>query len=117
MPLTPARAPVVARTCQRLAGAAALLALSGCIYLPVTTQVYDADCRIQARQMSLQPVQLAAVSGCSNRGCVAILAAAGVTAAASAVVSGTLVVVGNVAYWLERQGRCLRVAPGQAGAP
>jgi hypothetical protein len=37
-----------------------------------------------------------------------IVAVAGVTAAASAVVSGSIAVVGNVVYWLERQGRCER---------
>ena len=99
----------------RLAVAGMALGLSACVYVPVTTQVYDAECRVAARQMTLQPVQLAAVSGCSNQGCAAILAAAGVTAAASAVVSGTIVVVGNVAYWLERQGRCRRVDPPAAG--
>lgn len=31
-----------------------------------------------------------------------------VVAAASAAVSGSIAVVGNVVYWLERQGQCFR---------
>jgi hypothetical protein len=37
-----------------------------------------------------------------------LLAAAGATAEASAVISGSIVIVGNVVYWFEKQGRCLR---------
>ena len=82
--------------------------LQACIYVPVTTEVYDADCRIKARQMDLQPVQIAAFQGCGGDGCVALLVAASATAAASAVISGSIVVVGNVVYWFEKQGRCKR---------
>jgi hypothetical protein len=32
----------------------------------------------------------------------------GVVAVASAVVSGSIAVVGNVVYWLERQGQCVK---------
>ena len=85
-----------------------LLGLGACVYLPRTTEVYDADCRILSRQMDLQPVQIAAIAGCSNHGCVALLAAAGATAAASAVISGSIVIVGNVVFWFEKQGRCKR---------
>lgn len=82
--------------------------LQACIYVPITTEVYDADCRITARQMELQPVQIVAINGCGGDGCVAILAAATATAAASAIISGSIVVVGNVVYWFEKQGQCKR---------
>jgi len=85
-----------------------LLLLQGCVYVPRTTAVYDADCQITSRQMDLQPVQIAAIAGCSNEGCAALLVAAGATAAASAVISGSIVVAGNVVYWFEKQGRCVR---------
>ena len=80
--------------------------LQACVYVPRTTEVYDASCRITARQMELQPVQIAAFQRCGGDGCVALLAAATATAAASAIVSGSIVVVGNVVYWFEKQGRC-----------
>lgn len=91
-----------------LVSAALLAGLQGCVVVPRTTQVYDAECGIMARQMELEAVQIAAIGGCSNSGCGAALAAAGATAVASTVVSGSIVIVGNVVYWFEKQGRCLR---------
>jgi hypothetical protein len=85
----------------------ALLALQACVYVPRTTAIYDADCRITTKHMDMQPVQIAAIGSCRNEGCAALLAAAGATAAASAVVSGSIVVVGNAVYWFEKQGNCL----------
>jgi len=80
--------------------------LSGCIYLPRTTHVYDPGCRITTRHMTLEPVQIGAMGGCRNEGCAVLLVGAGATAAASAVISGSIVIVGNVAYWFEKQGQC-----------
>jgi hypothetical protein len=37
-----------------------------------------------------------------------LLVATGVVAATSAVVSGSIAVVGNVVYWFERQGQCFK---------
>lgn len=101
-----------------LAAAAALAcaALAGCVVLPVTVELYDPDCRIVTRQMVLQPVQIGAFHSCANEGCAMLLAAAGATAAVSAVVSGSIVVAGNVAYWFEKKGRCQPPA-GPAQAP
>ncbi len=56
----------------------------------------------------MQPQQVAALGGCANEGCVALLVAAGAVTAASAVVSGSIVVAGNVVYWFEKQGQCAR---------
>ena len=85
---------------------ATCLVLAGCVVVPRTVETYDPHCRIVARQMTLDAMQVAGLGGCSNSGCITLLAAAGVTAAASAVVSGSIAVIGNVVYWLERQGRC-----------
>lgn len=89
-----------------LCASAALLLLQGCVYVPRTTEVYDPDCRISSKHMDLEPVQVAAFAGCSNDGCAVLIVAAGATAAASAIISGSIVVAGNIAYWLEKQGRC-----------
>jgi hypothetical protein len=91
-----------------LAFACALLA--ACIYVPRTTVVYDEGCRIEARHMTMQPVQIGALGHCQGQGCAELLVAAGAVAAASAVVSGSIVVTGNVVYWFEKQGRCLAQA-------
>ena len=88
------------------------LALTGCIYVPRTTVVYDEGCRIEARHMTMQPVQIGALGHCQGQGCAELLVAAGAVAAASAVVSGSIVVTGNVVYWFEKQGRCLAQAAG-----
>lgn len=86
----------------------AVLLLSACVYVPKTTAVYDSDCRIASRQMSMEPVQIASLMGCQNQGCAVFLVAAGATAAASAVISGSIVIAGNAVYWFEKQGRCHR---------
>jgi hypothetical protein len=86
--------------------------LAGCVYAPRTTVVYDQDCRIEARHMTMQPVQIGALGHCQGQGCAELLVAAGAVAAASAVVSGSIVVTGNVVYWFEKQGRCLAQAAG-----
>lgn len=82
------------------------LLLAACVVVPRTESVYDAQCQLQRRQMVLDVHQVAAFGGCANEGCVALLVAAGVVTAASAVVSGSIAVVGNMAYWLERRGQC-----------
>lgn len=81
--------------------------LQSCVYVPITTTRYDADCQILARHMTMEPVQVAQLSSCSNAQCTDFMVVAGFTAAASAVISGSIVIVGNVVYWLEKQGRCL----------
>lgn len=91
---------------------AALLAgvvlLQACVYVPRTTQVFDPECRIMANHMVLQEVQLAAIQHCANEGCIALIVSAGVATVASVIVSGTIIVVGNIAYWFERRAGCLK---------
>jgi hypothetical protein len=84
------------------------IALQACVIVPTTTEAYDADCRVMTKTMELEPIQIASIRNCSNSGCAAVLVAAGATAAVSAVISGSIVVVGNAVYWLEKQGRCQR---------
>lgn len=91
-----------------LAGAIALAAsaLGGCVFLPYTTSEYDARCDITRRHMVLRPYQVDAFLGCQNEGCAALLVLAGAVTAASAVISGSVAVVGDSVYWLEAQGQC-----------
>lgn len=86
--------------------AAALL--SACVVVPRTEIVFDDDCKVLRRTMVLDVQQIGVFGGCSNDGCATLLVGAGVVAAASAVVSGSIAVVGNVVYWLERQGQCFK---------
>jgi hypothetical protein len=82
--------------------------LQGCIYLPQTTNVYDQDCKIMAKHMTLKVQQFGVFGHCVSDGCVAVLVAIGAVSAASAVVSGSIVVAGNIVYWFEKQGLCLK---------
>jgi aconitase A len=84
---------------------------SGCVMVPVTVENYDADCRIVTHHMELQTVQVGAIASCNNQSCAAlVIAAAGVTAA-SAIISGSIVVIGNAAYWAERRTGCMAPRP------
>ena len=100
----------------RLALMSAALLLSGCVMVPVVREDgYVPACQVWTRHMALQPVQLGMINGCNGPGCQAmILVNLGVTAA-SAVISGSIVVVGNMAYWAERRVNC--VPPGLPPAP
>ena len=96
---------------RRGAGVSMLLfaaLLQACVVVPRTTTVYDEDCRIHMRQMVLDVEQVGFFGGCVNQGCVALLVGAGVVTAATAVVSGSIAVAGNIVYWFERQGQCNR---------
>ena len=97
---------------KRLLALAAAL-LQGCVYLPHTATVYDEKCNVHYREMSLQPYQVAQFAGsCSHRDCAYLLVALGAVSAASAIVSGSIVVAGNVVYWFEKQGQCVASALG-----
>ncbi|HWM45175.1 MAG TPA: hypothetical protein VNP36_22285 [Burkholderiales bacterium] len=88
-----------------LALAAALL--QGCVYLPRTETVYDEKCNVHARQMTLQAWQLERFPlSCSGKDCAYALAALGLIAGGSFVVSGSIVVAGNAVFWTEKQCYC-----------
>jgi hypothetical protein len=89
----------------KLAVLAAAL-LQGCVYVPRTTSVYDEACKTHTKYLTLQPAQIGHFGSCHGRDCAYVLVALGAVAAASAVVSGTIVVAGNVVYWAEKQGQC-----------
>lgn len=80
--------------------------LASCIVVPRTIEVYDPDCQVVARHMELETVQIGYIAGCANEGCAALIVAAAATVTATAIISGSIVVIGNTAYWFEKQGRC-----------
>jgi len=100
--------------CLRFGLAFTLMLLGGCVYLPETTTRYNPDCGIYERKAIMQPHQIGTLMGCQDEGCGVLLIAAGAVTVASAVISGSVVVVGNVVYWLEKQGQCLN-PPDKAG--
>ena len=97
-----------------VAGAVALLA--ACIMVPQTRVVYDPECRMLTRQMTLELAVIGGFQSCGGDACLAMLAGMGAVTAASAVVSGSIVLMGNVVYWIERQGQCNRAPAAPPGA-
>jgi len=96
-----------------LAAVAIACALTtGCVIVPVTVADYDVQCQVVTRHMELQAVQIGAIHNCSNDACVGLVIVAAGVAAASAIVSGSIVVVGNIAFWAERRSNCLRAPSG-----
>ena len=95
----------------RLAAAFGLsLFVSGCFFYPKTVQYYEPVCEIQARRMELHSKVIDATcsGGSSHEGAAACLAFYLTMTAGSALVSGSIVVVGNTVYWFEKRGRCAR---------
>lgn len=89
-----------------------LLALqTGCVFAPRTINVYDPDCQITSRQLILQAEQMPVMGHCRGEECGAMLVVFGAVSAATAVISGSIVVVGNVVYWFEKQNQCRKVTP------
>ncbi len=93
--------------------AAGLLACA-CVVVPRTVNGDDPDCRVVTNHMELQTVPVGAINNCSyKQDCITIAAGLGVTAA-SAIDSGSVVVIGNVLYWAEQRAGC--APPGKAAA-
>jgi len=96
--------------------AAGLLA-SGCVVVPITRDSYDDDCKVATHHMELTTVQVKEVGVCHTplnvNGALCVLGAVGL-ATVSTVVSGSVVVVGNVAYWTERKAACVAPSLGIA---
>lgn len=80
--------------------------LSACIVVPQTTRVYDPACGVATKQIVLDVAVLPGFYSCRGAECPALMVAVGVVTAASAVVSGSVAVIGNVLYWAERRGQC-----------
>lgn len=102
------------RTCLILPTLIALT-LAACIVVPRTEVIYDPQCQVQFKKMRLDVLE--GVGGgvglnChTSADCLTWLALVGGVSAASVVVSGSIVIVGNTVYWLEKQGRCLAGPP------
>ncbi len=90
-----------------------IVLVAGCMYQPKLTTYYEEGCTIEFRRMTMtleQQQQLlygdVTCSGADH--CKALFALRFIVAAAalpvSAIVSGSIVVVGNTIYWLQEQG-------------
>ena len=85
-----------------LALTASLLA-AGCVSTAREIEYYDADCEIQSRKMVLDVQRLGNLNCTQSRECLATTLVIG---AGSTLIAGSIVIVGNTVYWLERVGKC-----------
>lgn len=88
---------------KRIISCILIMATSGCAVHPVPT--YDPDdqrCNLSTRKTELSQTVVNVHCGGAPE-CAAGMAIIGV---ASALVSGSIVVVGNTVHWLEKQGKC-----------
>ena len=86
------------------------LLVSSCVYYPRKIEHYDAECKITFNTLELETKEMkdaCAKTNSNDPSGAACLTGILTLSAASAIVSGSLVVVGNTAYWLEKEGRCL----------
>jgi len=82
------------------------LLISGCIYYPKRVEVYDSDCNIRTRKLTLGVIGSNSVPSCSGGNAGACLAAIAAVGPVTAVVSGSIVVIGNTLYYMEKEGPC-----------
>ncbi|MCP8900569.1 hypothetical protein [Gilvimarinus xylanilyticus] len=86
-----------------------LILLSGCVATPKTVHVYDPECDIHVRKATLEANQSTLIKNCTNETCVGELVGASVIGTGSVIISGSIVVVSNVVYWIEREQNCRAV--------
>ena len=78
--------------------------LSACAYYPKQIEVYDTECNIKHKKLVLGKDKANMLVGnCENEGCIASL----LTNPVQALVAGSIVVAGNIIYWLEKERTCL----------
>jgi hypothetical protein len=97
---------LAAATRSAAISAASVWVLAACVVVPVTRDVYDADCRMMRREVTLEAAAVAQFYSCGGQECAAMLVAIGVVSAATLVVSGSIAVVGNAVFWLEHEANC-----------
>lgn len=81
-----------------------IIFLSSCTFVPkVTRDPDDSRCKLVTRQLTLDLIVPNGSSSCNDHNC---LVAAAVYTAATGVVSGSIVLAGNMVHWLEKAGKC-----------
>ena len=77
---------------------------AGCVSTAREVEYYDPGCEIQSRKMVLEIQPLGNLSCTQSRDCLATTLAIG---AGTTIIAGSIVIVGNTVYWLERVGKCV----------
>ena len=91
---------------DRLLLALALL-LSACVAVPVIDHRAPVPCPLVTRQLTLTVVEMQGAYRCQRtEECLASVVVGSALFAASTLVSGSVVIVGNTLHWMERNSRC-----------
>ena len=77
--------------------------IAGCVSTARQVEYYDEGCQIQSKKMVLDMQTLGSLNCTQSRECLATTLVIG---AGSTLIAGSIVVVGNTVYWLERTGTC-----------
>jgi hypothetical protein len=83
--------------------------LSACVAYPVFEQKPNEDCKLFSRELTFRTADLTAYQkNCLYRApdCILTAAIGSATYVASAVVTASILIVGNTIYWAERSSRC-----------
>lgn len=94
----------VLTSCYAPVCAVAIVVL-GCA-TPKTVSFYDEKCDVVAQKLVLTVKPSNVSAGCSNSGCLGELVGAAAVLTSSTIISGSIVVAGNVVYWFERRKNC-----------
>ena len=97
--------PDTAKQRASLLLALSTLLLAGCV-TPRIVNVYDQKCQVMTRKVELNVQKVQALDACSNHECVAQVLGGAVSLVASSIVSGSVALVGNVAFWMEKSANC-----------
>ena len=76
---------------------------AGCVSTARQVEYYDEGCDIQSKKMVMDVQTLGDLRCTQSRECLATTLVIG---AGSTLVAGSIVIVGNTVYWLERVGTC-----------
>lgn len=79
---------------------------TACVYAPNFVHRYDRDCQIMVRQAELELATVNRLNSCDADRCVVSVLEAGLVSVGSAVISGSIVLVSNTAFWIEKQRDC-----------
>lgn len=84
----------------------ALFFVNACVYYPTTDKRYH-NCTIITKKLTLDHTDLHVTPhSCKDEECLGQLIIIAGVPATTFVVSGSIVVVGNVLHWMEKEGTC-----------
>jgi hypothetical protein len=94
------------RAVAKVGIALGVASLCGCVFYPARVAYYDEQCQVRSHKLRLEAEVISNLNDCDGEkaeACLVVIAAIG---SVTAVVSGSIVIVGNTLYWLERRGAC-----------